>query len=132
MPEWMIWIFASAAALTSGFGGALTGARFVAAQYAQKLQKISELEDKVERQLEHRLQKLEAFRSDHDRGCPGTGLVHDLDNVIGWLKRIDGKLDQYSHETREQRAQIASQSKWLENLDHAHNDHVKDRGIHHG
>ena len=59
-------------------------------------------------------------------------MAANLDNMVGWTKKLDGKLDRIAEQQSAQSAQIAGQDKWLGNLDGAHQAHVRDRELHHG
>lgn len=132
MPEWLIIILSLISGVCGGVGGAMRGSRMAEAQMQAHFRKLAELENRLENNHEKRLEKLEGFREHHNTNCPSQGIKHDLDNALGWLKRIDSKLDMYSAQTAKQDAAIAGQGKWLENLDGAVQSHTRDRGIHHG
>lgn len=95
-----------------------------------QMEDLRDLKREVQGDIKRRIGELETFAKSHQSNCPATGIEHDLANTVGWLKKIDGKLDMFTHETREQRAQIAAQAKWIENLDSSHQHHVRDREMH--
>jgi hypothetical protein len=91
---------------------------------------LRELKAEVRGDIQRRLGALETFAAEHAKTCPALGLEHDMENLTGWMKKIDTTLSVFTHEGREQRAQIAGQAKWLENLDKSHGEHVRDREAH--
>jgi hypothetical protein len=97
-------------------------------QVAAMRAEVAHLRDRELADIARRLAKVEEVESN----CPGVRLGEKMDNAIGWLKKVDLKLDRIAEDTAAQRSDIAAKGKWLENLDASHASHVRDRGIHHG
>lgn len=126
-------------------GGGISGsivllvARFALSRVAARL---DHLVKEVERLKEERIgaleKRMDAFAGGctarHDRLAETLAKVEhmaaDLANMVGWTKRIDGKLDRIAEETSAQRSDIAGQARWLQNLDSAHQAHARDREAH--
>lgn len=125
----------------SSAGGAAVLA--VARWYLGRL--ISRL-DTLESQLEvlkgQRVGALEVRMDAFEKGCEErhdrlqqsmTRFEHmaaDLANIVGWTKKLDGKLDRIAEQNAQQSAEIQAKGTWLQNLDNAHQAHVRDREIH--
>jgi hypothetical protein len=90
---------------------------------------VGSLENRVqeiERGCGIRHERLQADQRQTDR------MAANLDNLVGWTKKMDAKLDRIAEQNAAQSAAIDGQEKWLQNLDAAHQTHVRDREVHHG
>lgn len=127
----------------SGLGGILVGSGIVVAVVKSKFVQVEKLSQDLETLKGQRVGSLENRMEAFERGCvarhdriqEGLGKVErmaaDISNMIGWTKKNDAKLDRLGEDTASVRAHVEAQDKWLSNLDHAHQTHVGDRGIHH-
>ena len=68
-------------------------------------------------ELAHRLRQLDQ-------------LAQDEHNQIGWLKKMDIKLDNISTQVAETRADLGAKGIWLSNLNSVVQDHVQNHDIH--
>jgi hypothetical protein len=81
------------------------------------------LRDEKVRHLEERLKKMED-------GCVGVKQQEALSNLVGWMKKIDLKLDRIGEDLATAKADVVGKGKWLENLDKAYQEHARDHRIH--
>ena len=128
----------------SGLGGILIGSGIVALVIRGKFQAVetltrdlTELKDERVAGIESRLRTFEgACMIRHDRLEEALKKVEhmaaNLDNMVGWTKKLDGKLDRIGEDVAGQRATLDGETRWLQNLDNAHQAHVSDREIHRG
>jgi len=126
----------------SGLGGILSGAGIVVLVVKSKFDRVDNLENsldnlKVERVagLERRMATFEGTcQAKHERLNESLGRVEhmaaNLENMVGWTKKLDIKLDRLAEQNATQSAQIAVQDKWLSNLDQSHQMHKADREAH--
>ena len=114
-------------------GAVLTGSGVVYLIVRAKFSEVGELRRDMQQLRDFRIAAIEAtVKALASNGCNvGAKMIEKMDNLLGWTKKMDGKLDRIAEETAAQKAEIAGQSKWLDNLDRAHNQHTSDRGIHH-
>lgn len=96
---------------------------------------IATLKDERMAGLEEKMQRFaDGCAVKHDRlGDTLTKVEHmaaDLANMVGWTKKIDGKLDRIAETQSAQGEAIKGNDRWLANLDAAHQAHVGDRGVH--
>lgn len=99
--------------------------------------KLKELEDSRIAGIEARMERFESgCNLKHDKLQETlTKVEHmaaDLANMLGWTKKIDAKLDRIAEDAAGQRADLAGKDRWLQNLDDAHQAHVRDREVHRG
>jgi len=119
-------------AFLSGLSGILAGGGILLLIGRYVISEMRELRNEVKDLKETRLVQIEKRIEKVEMACVGTQVMEKLGNALGWLKKIDLKLDAIGSETAEQRAQIVSNRDWIRNVDVAHNQHVRDRGAHHG
>jgi len=86
-------------------------------------QEVKTLREEKVAHLEQRLKKMED-------GCVGVKQQEALNNLVGWMKKIDLKLDRIGEDLATAKADVAGKGKWLENLDHSYQDHARDHTIH--
>lgn len=128
----------------AGLGGVLTGSGFLVLVFRDKLSKVdklttdlTDLKDQRVAAIEARMKAFEVSCSvKHDRLEETLKRVEhmasDLNNLVGWTKKLDGKLDLLGQDAAAARATVEGQKVWLANLDRAHSEHVRDREAHHG
>jgi hypothetical protein len=129
---------------TCGLGGVLVGSGIVALVIKGKFEAVETLTRDLTKLKDERVAGIEARISSFESGCQ---MKHDrlasalnkvehmaanLDNMVGWTKKLDAKLDRLGEDAASARATVAGQDKWLGNLDAAHQAHVRDRELHHG
>ncbi len=107
------------------------------AQLTKATERIERLETQELAAIKSRMAGYEAGCAAHqhelaDRLRTLDQLASDEKNTIGWLKKLDGKLDRLGESTSAIAAVQSGQAKWLENLDAQHHRHVHDRAIHGG
>ena len=66
------------------------------------------------------------------RECRIPTLLERIDNLIGWTRKIDSKLDAIATAEARTEAAVEAQKTWIANLDASHQAHLRDRGQHHG
>lgn len=129
-------------AYVSGFSGIVSGVGlllFLLRDYRAQLKEVRRdmgvLKDERVAAIERRMKEFEsgcALR--HDRLQETLNKVEhmaaDLNNLVGWTKKLDGKLDLLGQDAAAARATAEAQKVWLANLDKSHNDHVHDREAH--
>lgn len=127
----------------SGLGGILVGSGIVVAVVKSKFTQVdaltrdlTALKDERVAAIEKRMQAFEgSCQARHDRLTDALNKVEhmaaNLENIVGWTKKLDGKIDRMAEVTSAASARADGQAKWLDNLDKAHNEHVRDRGVHH-
>jgi len=97
------------------------------AEIAILRQDVQELRDKRVAQVEADLREIK------DGGCNvGSQVLERVNNLLGWTKKMDGKIDRIAEETATQRAEISAGKQWTANLDASHQAHTRDRSIHSG
>lgn len=126
--------------IATNLGAVLVGAGIVWVVIRAKFAEVKDLRDEVthlrDKELEGVRESVREVRGElkgvKREGCNvGRTVETKLDNLLGWMKRVDGKLDRYAEETAGQREKIGATERWLKNLDDAHNAHARDRSIHH-
>jgi chromosome segregation ATPase len=103
----------------------------------QQSRDLAELRDERLAGIEQRLRTFEAgCAMKHDRLQETlTRVEHtaaDVTNILGWTKKLDGKLDRIAEDAAASRSRVDGQDRWLQNLDNAHQAHVGDRELHNG
>ena len=131
-------------AFASALGGAITGAGIVAIIFSKMAGRIGDLQHEVQNLRDNQVSGIERRVATIEQDCPRrhaqlTEWMRQLDrlsegltNLVGWMKKVDLKLDRISEDSAAMRADVAAKGKWLENLDSAHNRHVADREVHGG
>lgn len=119
-------------AFLSGLSGILAGCGLFLLVGRYLLGEMRELRNEMRDLKEDRLVRIEARIDKVEENCVGRQVMEKLANSIGWLKKIDMKLDGISDETAQQRAEIKSNRDWLTNVDRAQAEHVRDRSVHGG
>lgn len=131
-------------AYVSGFSGIVSGVGlllFLLRDYRAQLKEVRRdmgvLKDERVAAIEKRMKEFElGCQSRHDRLQETLAKVEhmasDLGNLVGWTKKLDGKLDLLGQDAAAARATFEAQKTWLANLDRAHQEHVRDREVHHG
>jgi chromosome segregation ATPase len=131
-------------AYISGLGGIISGVGLLVVVLRNYQTQVKELRRDMDSLKDERVAGIEARISSFESGCQ---MKHDrlasalnkvehmaanLDNMVGWTKKLDAKLDRLGEDAASARATVAGQDKWLGNLDAAHQAHVRDRELHHG
>ena len=128
----------------SGLGGILVGSGIVGLVIRGKFQAVETLTKDLTSLKDERVvgieQRMRAFETScqvkHDRlGETLNKFEHmaaNLENMVGWTKKLDTKLDRISEDAAGHRADLEAKREWLHNLDAAHQAHIRDREIHHG
>jgi chromosome segregation ATPase len=109
----------------------------------KQMSRLSDLEKQVEQLKEERIAALESGMADIRANCLGRHdhlgqwlqrverIAADLSNLVGWIKKVDLKLDRISEDTSGLKADIAGKQLWLQNVSEALREHVADRESHH-
>jgi hypothetical protein len=114
-----------------GAGGAGVVLLGVARAWLNSLvQEVRDARAEVRVLREEKVAGIEARLKKMEDGCVGIRQQETLSNLIGWMKKIDLKLDRISDDLATAKADVAGKGKWLENLDQSHQDHVRDHKIH--
>jgi|GEM_PF-6228035 len=118
----------------SGLGGCLVGFGVLQLVVKDKFAQAAETAKRVQRLETERIAKIEReMDAIRDSGCAiGVKVLEKVENLLGWMKRVDGKLELDLAETNQHSARIEALTTWVKNLDDSHNTHTRDRGIHHG
>ena len=119
-----------AGAFLSGFLGVLMGGGVVAVWLKAVLGRMRDLERDLSELRDRRFAALERRVDAVEHGCIGPRVAESLRNLEGWTKTIDVKLDRIAEEAAATKARLDADRKWLENLDRAHAEHVRDREVH--
>ena len=88
------------------------------------------LESKVDRLSEERVKNLEMQIVNLQGKCNAETIAADQKNALGWMKKIDLKLDDVKSDTDGMKGTINGQAKWLENIDGAVQKHITNYDIH--
>ena len=96
------------------------------AQVAEMRSEVAHLRDRELADLARRLGKIE----DIEANCPGIRLGEQMVNTVGWLKKVDLKLDRIAEDVAGLRAGISSQGLYIGNLDAAHQRTSADLHMH--
>lgn len=97
-------------------------------------EEVQELREREIAGLARRLARVE----ETEATCPIRQIAEKIDNLIGWTKRLDGRVEPLLGQIAEQRAAAAAINEWLRNLDRSHNDLARElhghiaRDTHHG
>ncbi len=128
----------------SGLGGILVGSGIVGLVIKGKFaavetltRDLTALKDERVAGIETRMRTFEgACQQKHDRLADAlTKVEHmgaNLENLVGWTKKLDVKMDRLSDQASAQAEHAAAGDRWLQNLDNSHQAHIRDRDIHHG
>lgn len=121
-------------AFFNGFIGVLIGSGIVAIWLRASASKIRDLENRVSELDKQRITALEqAVKAMHAGGCNvGQKVLERIDNVLGWTKKMDAKLDRIGEETAKQSSQIVANKDFITNLNTSHQHHTHDREAHRG
>lgn len=85
----------------------------------QDLQRdLRQLREREVADLARRLARVE----ETEQACPIRTVAEKIDNLIGWTKRLDSRVEPLLGQMAEQRADLLAKGKWIENLDRSHND----------
>jgi len=106
--------------------------------------KIGDLQHEVQSLRDNQVHGIERRVATIEHECPRrhaqlTEWMRQLDrlsegltNLVGWMKKVDVKLDRISEDSAALRADVAAKGQWIANLDAAHQRHTNDREVHHG
>jgi hypothetical protein len=128
----------------SGLGGILVGSGIVGLVIRGKFQAVDTLTRDLTQLKDERVAGIEQRLCSFETGCALkhdrlqetlTRVEHtaaDVTNILGWTKKLDGKLDRIAEDAAASRSRVDGQDRWLQNLDNAHQAHVGDRELHNG
>ena len=116
--------------LSSGGGGAALVAFLAQSWFSRLMQRLDrqearlkELEDKRVSAIEEKIEHIRA-------NCRADQTRTNLDNVVGWMKKIDLRLEIVADTTAGIKAELAAKDKWLGNVSDTVQDHVQNHTIH--
>lgn len=145
MDESLAQILSGVAALGVG-GGSVGGVTWYLLRglIADLRTQLTKATDRIERLETQELAAIKTRMATYEAGCVAhqheladrlrtlDQLASDEKNTIGWLKKLDGKLDRISEAQAATGAKQEATTTWLSNLDAQHQSHVHNPSIHGG
>ena len=117
-------------AFLSGIGGVMIGFGLFSLWLRGILSELRELKRDFKHLETDQLAKMEVRMDRLESGCVGKTVLERLDNLLGWTQRLDSKIERFTEETAEQRAQIKGDRSYLENVDRVFREHRENLEIH--
>ena len=128
--------------LTAG-GGVGTGGGIVyliaKSMLERAMRKFDDLSEEVKQLREKEVADLKKRVDAMQENCKKDQSLERMNNIIGWMKKIDMKIDAIVADTATMKADTAAltsdmlgKSVWIGNLNQVVSDHVKDHKIHKG
>lgn len=123
----------------SGLSGLLGASGGGSAVYAiakamidRHLSRVTELERDVKAMRDDTIASLKKDVDEMKRNCKADQTSAHLTNLLGWMKRVDLKLDGVVSDTAAIKAELIAKGIWMGNMDHVVQDHVTNHAIHGG
>lgn len=121
--------------IVCGVTAGLAAIRLASRRWDRMEQKVENLEKDEMAGIKKRLDAYENRCQQHqDKLAARLGtldqLAADERNTVGWLRKLDSKLDRIAESSAAVAAGQIAQDKWLANLDAQHQAHVHNMGIH--
>jgi hypothetical protein len=116
--------------LSSGGGGAALVAFLAQSWFSRLMQRLDrqearlkELEDKRVSAIEEKIEHIRA-------NCKADQTAINLSTLIGWMKKIDMKLEGVADSVAGLKSEMTAKNIWLQNINETVQDHVQDHQIH--
>jgi len=79
---------------------------------------VKQLREREIAGLADRIRRVEEIEGN----CPIRQIAEKIDNLLGWTKKLDSRVEPLLGQIAEQRAELLAKGRWIENLDSSHND----------
>lgn len=116
--------------LSSGGGGAALVAFVAQSWFSRTLVRLDRQEARLKELEDKRVCVIEDKIEDIRKNCKADQTAINLSNLIGWMKKIDMKLESVADTTAGIKAELAAKDKWLGNVSDTVQEHVQDHKIH--